>query len=757
MTDEVLALALRVAALGWHVHPTYATGPKAKQPRTRGWPTAATTDPRKVTNWYESFRGEPEGCAFGVACGAASGVFVVDVDTDGAPANDAWDALVAVNDPLPATTVARTGSGGVHLYFKYPKGDVVGNSRSSVAKKVDVRGDGGHIVLPPSPHPSGQAYEWLAAPWEVPPAEAPAWLLKLVTKKTQKRYKDVAEVWEPGEQEETLFHHGHEWGMTGGSLDVITNVVLTKWKDGSIPNKEGAEPWTEEALKAKVKRGWETGVAARESISTGVIAPPASPPPPPSGDDVSGIHSIPDRFVAPLGITDADNGIRFARLHANNALYVEGMGWHIWDGARWMEDREFLQVMRLADRVGRHILTEAANLTGGDRQTLARHGVNSLSRGRLEATVWAGRKYLNVHPDKLDANPWLLNFKNGTVDLRVGELRPHRRVDLISKVIDAEFDMAAECPTWEQTLGYAFGDDVELRGYFQRAVGYSLTGVTGEQAIFICWGPAGRNGKSTLISALHRALGRDYAASVNTEVFLTDGVGNFALSTLAQLKGVRFVDMSEASGGMALNEELIKVLTGGDPVSAKRMYQDKMEFYPQFKAWILTNEKPIIRGTEDPTWRRIKLLPFELQVPADKVRARQVVDVALDAERAGILAWAVRGCSDWQAREALGEPEVVTQAVKDYQGEMDIVGDFMVDCMEPTTVGGKGATTKDAYKAFNVWCKENGIKYVFTAKRFTVRLSKRATIEEDSAGHLRRCVGWKLNEDGLAMSEGRFA
>jgi putative DNA primase/helicase len=187
------------------------------------------------------------------------------------------------------------------------------------------------------------------------------------------------------------------------------------------------------------------------------------------------------------------------------------------------------------------------------------------------------------------------------------------------------------------------------------------------------------------------------------------------------------------------------------------MYQDKMEFYPQFKAWVLTNEKPTIRGTEDPTWRRIKLLPFELQVPADKVRARQVVDAALDAERAGILAWAVRGCNDWQAREALGEPEVVTQAVRDYQGEMDIVGDFVADCMEPSTVGGKGTITRDAYKAFRVWCKDNGIKYVFTAKKFTVRLGKRMTLVEESAGHLRRCEGWKLNEDGLAMSEGRFA
>jgi putative DNA primase/helicase len=402
-------------------------------------------------------------------------------------------------------------------------------------------------------------------------------------------------------------------------------------------------------------------------------------------------------------LTDLGNAERLVDQHGQDIRYCGARGqWIIWDGQRWLPDGTG-HVYHLAKRTVRAIALEAnAVEEGTEFKRLVKWAEKSESESRLNAMVNIARteKEVAVSPGDFDRYPYLLNVANGTVDLYTGELRPHRREDLHTRLAPVEYRPQASCPQWLAFLARITRQDEDLIGFLQRAVGYSLTGDTSEQCLFLLHG-SGANGKSTFIEVLRALLG-DYARQADASTFLhkdQDTVRN----DLARLAGVRFVSAVEAAAGRRLAEVLVKQITGGDTITARFLYHEHFEFDPTFKVWLAANHKPEIRGTDYAIWRRIHLIPFTVTIPKEEQDKRLLQK--LKAELPGILNWALQGCQEWQ-REGLCEPGKVQEATKEYREEMDPLGSFLNDCC--TLSPGVQAPAADLYRAYTKWCQANG-------------------------------------------------
>jgi putative DNA primase/helicase len=341
-------------------------------------------------------------------------------------------------------------------------------------------------------------------------------------------------------------------------------------------------------------------------------------------------------------------------------------------------------------------------------------GLESESSARINAMIDLARSEpgIPVRPDQLDANPWLLNCPNGTLELRGGRLREHRRGDYITKLCPTPYGPDAACDLWVETLTKIFAGKHDLVAYFQRLCGYSLTGDVREQMLPILWGE-GSNGKSVVISTVHHVLGDEYTSAGARELLMS---GHFEPhpTFLADLFGKRLVTLLETREDGRLNEALIKQLTGGDAVRARRMKEDFWQFRPTHKIWLATNHRPVVRGTDHGIWRRLRLLPFTVKFwdaskgesgPED-LEADKGLSARLEAEAEGILAWMVRGCLEWQAG-GLAEPAEVSEATKTYRDEQDVVAKFKEECLIKTP--NVHCRASAAYAAFQAWHKANGI------------------------------------------------
>jgi putative DNA primase/helicase len=438
-------------------------------------------------------------------------------------------------------------------------------------------------------------------------------------------------------------------------------------------------------------------------------------------------------------LTDLGNARRLVHRHGRNLRYCWlWRKWLVWDGKRWVKD-DTGEVYRLAKETVSSIYQEAAAAPNDEaRKELGKHATRSEAGARIKEMVDLARSDVPVMPDELDASPGLLNTESGTIDLRTGELREHRREDLMTKIAPTKYRPDAAAPTWEAFLERVLpGED--LRAFVQRAVGYSATGDTSEQCIFINHG-GGANGKSTFQEAIAAALG-DYAMRAPTEMLLakrSDGVPN----DVARLKGARFVSASETEEGRRLAESRIKDLTGQDTITARFMKAEWFDFAPTHKLWLSTNHKPEIRGTDAAIWRRIRLVPWAVTIPPAEQDKK--LPIALRHELAGILAWVVRGCLLWR-REGLQAPDEVRKATGEYRAEMDVLAGFLVECCELDT--GHWEYAKDLYECYKRWCDENGERPE-PQRKFGGRLGERG-FQRDRGGS--RGAGiWR----GVRLTEG---
>jgi putative DNA primase/helicase len=452
-----------------------------------------------------------------------------------------------------------------------------------------------------------------------------------------------------------------------------------------------------------------------------------------------------------LQCSDFGNAERLALRYGEDLRYCyPWRGWLVWDGQRWRQD-DTGEVERRAQATVQGMYAEVADTPDRERrERLAKWALVSESDQHLKAMVRQAQSQpgIAIRPDELDRDPWRLNCLDGTLDLRTGELRRHRREDLLTKLVPVAYDANAPCPRWEQFLGEIFAHDQELITFIRRAVGYSLTGDTRERALFICYG-LGRNGKSVFLETIAALLG-DYAQRTPTRTLMAKHDGAIP-NDVAMLKGMRFVHASESGEGKRLDEEFIKDATGEDTIAARFMRAEWFQFKPQFKLWLRTNHRPTIRGTDPAIWDRPRLIPFTRRF--DDEEQDKELAAKLRAELPGILAWAVGGCLSWQMH-GLGLPKAIKQATDAYREEMDVLGEWLADCcvISPHVTASSG----DLYRSYGRWCEANAEKPL-TRKPFASRLVERGFVAEKGTHGARFWRGVGLLQPAEESSEKRSA
>src|SRR5215203_2556672 len=646
----------------------------------------------------------------GIVTGPVSGVLVLDVD-----GSEGEDELRKHGHPV--TPMVRTASGGLHLYFKHPEQHVRTGIR--VAPGLDVKATGGYVVAPPTLGPNGQPYEWIVSPEEAELAELPGWLMDLLTRERSKGPAlPVGECIPLGKRNDALASIAGTMRRRGmGEAEILAAL--------QVANEQRCQPPLEaeevEKIAASVARYAPADNVVRISVNGHGSSPPSQG----------------------YNLTDLGNAERFVRDHGEDVRYCyPWRKWLVWTGTRWERD-DTGKVHKLAKETVRAIYREASDAEDEDRRkALAKHATQSEAEPKIRAMLELAKSETPISPDTLDADPWLFNATNGTIDLRTGALREHRREDLITKLALVEYAPSATAPTWEAFLERVLpGED--LRTFVQRAAGYSATGDISEQCMFINHG-TGANGKSTFQETISAALG-DYAMRTPTEMLLakrSDGVPN----DVARLKGSRFVSASETEEGRRLAESRIKDLTGQDTITARFMKAEWFDFAPTHKLWLSTNHKPEIRGTDAAIWRRIRLVPWRVSIPP--AQQDKALPEKLRSELPGILAWVVRGCLQWR-RKGLQAPEEVRQATGDYRSEMDVLAAFLEECC--ILRSDAMAFAKNLYVAYKEWCEANG-EPVEKQRRFGMRLTERG-LRRQKVGGVCRWYGIGLRHDGSGRSE----
>ncbi|GAB2535219.1 DNA primase family protein [Brachybacterium huguangmaarense] len=450
--------------------------------------------------------------------------------------------------------------------------------------------------------------------------------------------------------------------------------------------------------------------------------------------------------LAECGHTDPDSpgeqhrgqariAYRFAAANADRLMFVRGLGWFVWDGARWAPDEKdtattaVLEVLRAA---------LAESLTDQDlradvRKCETANGVAGV------LSIASALPDLRAATDELDADPYLFNCANGTLDLRTRELRPHDPSDRITRVCRGAYDPEADVSDWTGFLASILPDAAE-RDYLQRVIGQSVFGAVREHLFPVLTG-TGANGKGTAYGAITHAMG-DYATIIDPSLLMAHDRGAGG-PEMMQLFGARLVIGSETEDGKQLDAALMKRLTGGDQITARNLYQPPITWEPTHQLVYVTNFLPRVKGNDPAVWRRLRVIPFDVVVPEDQRDPELPERLKLAAD--AVLTWAVAGWFDYIDRGAMGEPEAVQRATDGYQAESDPVKRFTQDyCVINPNVFAKA---RELFAAWSQWAEADGADRL-SEKAFGAELDRLGfPATRTSAGNVRRGIGLPAEEE----------
>lgn len=426
---------------------------------------------------------------------------------------------------------------------------------------------------------------------------------------------------------------------------------------------------------------------------------------------------------------------RFAAMHRGRLLHVHRVGWYVWDGARWRPDDDGAPLRAVRD-VLNAALDELPWLDKPEREALFKDITRCESAGAMNGvlTIAAADERIATAPDRLDTNPYLVNCRNGTVDLTTGRLREHDPADLITRVTGCDYRPDAESPVWVKFIGEIL-PDAEVRSFVKRLLGQSLLGLVREHLLPIFTG-SGKNGKSTLIETVRAALG-DYAMEAEPDLLLARDRAH--PTGLADLMGRRLVTCQETDEGRRLAVATVKRLTGGDRIRARRMREDFFEFQASHTVVMITNHKPQVPGDDDALWRRIRIIPFSVVVDQPDVTLPE----RLRADLPGVLAWLVAGYGEY-LREGLEEPDSVAAEKQAYRDGADALGRFLDE--RAMLAANAFVKARELFAAWSSWCHENG-EQAGTEVVFAAAMSRRGIEKKrSSSGQVYRGVGLYASE-----------
>lgn len=693
--NSLLKAALKYAnRYGWRVFPL-----DGKEPRIKGGFRSATTDERAIKRWWTKW---PD-ANIGIACDSEHGPIVIDLDEPKEHEVSGFKFLKTLELPREGlvTRSAISREGRLHLYFLPMRdGTTLKRMIRPLSKKdrkvaIDILGDGGYVVAPPSIHPdTGEPYRWDA---KIDLAPFPKRLFRFLQKGSiTKIAPPLPTIIREGERDQLL-----------------TSLAGTMRRRGASPRA------ILEALRI-------------ENVSR--VRPPLS-------DDqlrkIAKSIGAKDPEYAEENLTDLGNARRFVTMHHERlraVLSKKHNPWFVWQGTHWEPDRTG-ESMRLAKQTVRTIHLEAERITDEDKRgAFQQHAFKSEGAERIRAIVDLAKTEpeISIREDQLDRDSWLFNVQNGTLDLSTGRLLKHKKTDYITKLSPVEFQRDAHAPRWMQFLDDIFAGDAALIGFIQRALGYTLTGDIREHCLFFCYGQ-GRNGKSTFLETIRELLA-DYSLQADFATFQStrnDGPRH----DLARMRGARMVSAIEARGDRSFDETVLKQMTGGDTVTARNLYESSFEFKPQFKLWLAANHLPLVREQTEAFWSRILMVPFTVIIPAHKRKknlAKQLIK-----ELPGILNWILEGCAEWR-RHGLMAPDTVRKAISEYKEEYDVLSEFF---KERCRLDFNEWTTRSAlYQSFSDWWMETRGRNPLSHTVFNRMLSERTDIRpRKREGHR----GWR--------------
>lgn len=478
---------------------------------------------------------------------------------------------------------------------------------------------------------------------------------------------------------------------------------------------------------------------------------PAVPPPPQNT-----FNEVPVMENTTVGDTgqrkyytydDTGNAQRFRDANAGLIHYnhVDGC-WIYWDGVRWASD-ENGEIKRRADKMLADMAKDLKEMQDDPAyNAYKKHLSRSRSHRGKEGFIAEARHLegVPVLPSEMDRAGNAFNVRNCLISLKTGRTAEHDKKYMISKLAPVTYDENARCPRWDRFIEEVTCGDKSLQLYLQRMIGYCMTAYTKEQCMFFLYGN-GSNGKSVFVDTIAYMLG-EYAASCQPETVMMRDRNNTARGDLARLKGARMVVTSEPNDGCRLDEGIVKQMTGGteNKLTARFLYGREFEFSPEFKIVMSTNYKPVIKGTDNGIWRRVRLIPFTAEFTKEN-RDPQLTE-KLRRELPGILNWAIAGAVGW-CKEGLPPCAIIDEAGQEYRSEMDRVQQFLDDCTTRSESSSTQAST--LYKCYKAWCSEQGDRFPVGSTKFFMELKRRFKSRKTEAYN--EYIGIKINDLGMDL------
>lgn len=681
---DMLEEALALAEQGWYVFPTRPT----KEPFVRDWPNEATRDPNVILDWWDTW---PD-ANIGVACGK-SRLVVLDIDSKPGALED-FEVMISTHaqEDWAETVTADTGGGGVHYFFQAPDGINVSNRAGYLGYRgVDVRGDGGYVVVAPSIHNTGRRYEWREGldPFHSALAPCPKFLYANVTNAPRTPTKkilslDLSQTVNEGERNVFLTSQAGLLRSAGMDADSIFTAL------SKINQLRCHPPVADDEIRIIANAIVKYPPFKNKNDFSGNFEESGG------SEHVPQLPVLQDLKSFPRTDTGFANALVFCNL--NRIKYDHtSQHWLLWNGQCWQADHKNFIMQRAVDVT--NLMRRAAEEDTEDdfkkyvrqRQQLPRLKAG-IELAQIHENVGTSSNSWNVQPD-------LLCVRNGVVDMTTGTLRSGDPDDLISHQVNVDYDPSTECPTWLKFINEIFLGDEEVIEFVHRAVGYSFTGHTREQCIFICIGP-GSNGKSVFLDVLRQIAGTNglttpFSTFERTSTAMTSAQTN----DLAAMVGKRFIIASEVNQGKLLDEGRIKTFTGGEPISARFLFQEYFEFTPVGKLWMGVNHLPGIRDDSDGIWRRIRRINFNAKFEGAK--ADKSIKQKLMLEQQGILNWIIAGAIKWY-EDGLTVPKSISQAVDEYRNINDPLANFIADwCEVGLDKCCKATELLDAYRRYS--------------------------------------------------------
>lgn len=485
---------------------------------------------------------------------------------------------------------------------------------------------------------------------------------------------------------------------------------------------------------------WEPGMDDKDEDDGAMPTQVTELPRPPDGYP----HILDETVIAKATGSEQGLGELAALLFKNRLLYDHSMNaWHRWNGQYWAEcmvEEHLTELTHLQRLIQSTAYRKRPKVVRNDGEGKAKKpegsplyeslmtASDSLRKLQMRDHVLryagAGDDGLGISGAEWDKDTdWLLACKNGILDLRTGEMRSGHPSDRLRRVCPTEYDPTATCPRFEQFIREIMPDQ-ETAEFIKRLFGYFISGSIRDHIFTVFWGPEGRNGKDTLLEAVHNVMG-PLVAPIKTSAIMAKNMEPEHDSALMDLRGRRMVWASESGDRQPLDAAKIKQWTGGGMLKGRPPYGSKeIEFMPTHKLVLITNNKPKVSADDTAMWRRIILIPFTFEfVEKPEKACQRLIDVTLPeqlrAEAKGILNWLIQGCLEWQ-RDGLKKPDLVLAATESYRTEEDMVAGFLHDCVTNDLMGSVSA--KDMYDAYVRWAEANAQGTPIKPKTFTKTL-----------------------------------